>query len=345
LKSVERETTGKRLDAYIGSLRICESLSLDRARDRLIFSALLDSRNPYLANHKSFAQYVDLNIELENKIAKSIQDYVKRDEAYRLLSVAAFVYAFLEHSGYLDSTYVDTIANSNPSEAVKTFRKMISTGSDLRMLKTIVQRCKENLNSMEDAGLLLKSIFSYNKKIINYRNLNSYSFSRMYESIFSRNERKAHGIYTTPRSACISITKNAYKALTANRPLSNNKSSVALIDISCGAGNFCEAAVETLFASVDYGNGTEGIERRGSRYQFTIAGQDLNPEAVTFAEAATLVAIERRLRHPDYIKNEFEIDLHFTVGDSTSASSPIFVKFRPSPSFALNFFRECSTGR
>lgn|GEM_PF-3753774 len=317
-------TNGRRVDAYLGNLLICEPLDLVRERDRLLFSSMFNPDNPMLSGSDSASDMVDFDLETEKIISQVIFSHLKTSQDFRIPAVVFITQAFLEHAGYETSTFTEQIAQADIGEVPRIFQRLLRSRTGSKNLARLKTECLDLSFTLERLPTFLKSLSKINGKSVNYRNLNSYTFSRMYESVFSKEERKNHGIYTTPQSACVKIAQQAYKALTSNAPRDSHSMSVGIVDVSCGAGNFCEAMIEVLFQGVDYGNAQNGIERRNERYSFKIIGQDLNAEAVTFAEAATLVAIERRRRSAEYQKNRLKIQLQFSVGDSTSKQTPVY---------------------
>ena len=285
-------------------------------RHRILFTSLLENYNT-LTQIKPKFQYIEL-LKIEKEYSKRISKLLNETPKCRELFVYLISIASLEHSRFLNTNFTDKISeNKNPDQALQ---DLLVKQQELPILEELRKKAKDSSDEVVDRGSLCKRLLSFEDKIVSFRNIDAYVFSRLYEKAFTVKERKSKGIFTTPKSICSYIAKKAYKDLTYNELRSNDKIyEMALVDLSCGSGNFLEAILDVIFEDIEYGDMGKGIERR-RRYNFTVYGKDINIEAVSLAETAIILAQYTREFHPEHKKSPINLKIEFSVGDGTKES-------------------------
>jgi len=305
-------TNGILFKVFYNGVKYCD-FDFNDQRQRILFCALIKSVDQFASSKPSYP-HVDL-LTVEKKMAKVLSQLMRQSsEKTRLLVTYLISIGVLEHTGYLTTSHINSIASSgDPNRELQTLLEDRQRLPALEKLREDVRSHLHNIRGSE----VCQSTLRCDDKIVSFRNLDAYSLSRIYEYVFSARERGSNGIYATPKSICLEIARKAYKDLTYNEPRLDRVINVAVADISCGSGNFLEAAITTLCESVEYGANHVGIERR-QRYKFTIVGRDIHSEAVCFAEVASILALQRRHLNPVFAANPLDIEFKFDIGDGSN---------------------------
>lgn len=317
-------SNGVYCDIMLGEVEYCRRLDLRLDRDKKLFASLFFEDSPVLKEGDYFKDLVDIDSKVEKHLSKTISDSLSQHASFRYLATFLIVYSYLEQNNYFETTTMSELASLSEKDSLKYLMKLIGKKSPIENLDEVRKKVKKDLSKFRKVGAVISKILTFQNKLICYRNLDAYSFSNMYELAFNIRERKSNGIYVTPKTACIEITKRAYKSITSDEHYDVEGLDFVIVDPACGAGNFCEAAIQVITENVDYGNGSAGMERRSEKYNFIIKGQDINLEAVCFAEAACIISLAKRKMHDDFVNSPLSISFDFSHGDSTESKSSVY---------------------